>query len=686
MTLNSYLISLFSCLVALAVFGSIAHFASAGGAGQGVRWTGTPYTDQNLNTYQPTPVSGNGHWSMQYEGIDLAYAWNRWTLQSTDPGCFTGAQSGNFSSDTCISGFGAAGSDLAVEINHEARVYDAATGTQIENGAVLTPGKQVRLEFTPLVPENIFWFATGYSLDSPYGEWRAGATAPSRVQSTNGGINSKHVTCDARDYANSITLDDWSRWEGCMATMRKECAEAEWDEITNEEVCTAYYYQNPYSGQYLDEAGASQTCIMQGYGPRTGYRFDVYAPLVMNPPTRTFDYGGLTGCTTTTPSEAGGLAVLCTVPNTPAAALTPTFKYGETYGYFYYRYRDDRNMNYSGQPGPHARNYGGPGCYGNNIPLHKVRDEVKNSPNYDPFDERGLRVSQVEDEPFTVEVPEITIPFSFTVASVGNPPAVPTITGPTQGLPSTNHSFSFTSTDPDGNTIRYGVDWNNDGVLDQWLPALGYVTSGTSQNASRSWPSDGSRTFRVLAQDSNNNSSAWATHTIAIGTPPSCTFGSSATIIQGQSTALTWSCTGANSCTGSGFTAGGSSGSVSVTPSSSTSYGLSCTGTGGTTSVPPVTVTVGCPMDLSGDLVPAVDRVREGTGTTLTWNATGVNTSCTISGPNVNQTVAGASCNAASAGPVSTGNLTTQAIYRLTCDGVEVDRAIVNVQPQLIEF
>src|SRR5208283_6198183 len=54
------------------------------------------------------------------------------------------------------------------------------------------------------------------------------------------------------------------------------------------------------------------------------------------------------------------------------------------------------------------------------------------------------------------------------------------------------------------------------------------------------------------------------------------------TIAQGQQSTLTWSCANASSCTGTGFNTNGQmSGTVSVSPSQTTTYGLTATGSGG---------------------------------------------------------------------------------------------------------
>jgi hypothetical protein len=53
-------------------------------------------------------------------------------------------------------------------------------------------------------------------------------------------------------------------------------------------------------------------------------------------------------------------------------------------------------------------------------------------------------------------------------------------------------------------------------------------------------------------------------------------------ITSGGSSTLMWSSTNATSCTGTGFTAGGASGSATVSPTVPQTYSITCTGTGGT--------------------------------------------------------------------------------------------------------
>jgi hypothetical protein len=65
-----------------------------------------------------------------------------------------------------------------------------------------------------------------------------------------------------------------------------------------------------------------------------------------------------------------------------------------------------------------------------------------------------------------------------------------------------------------------------------------------------------------------------------------------ASISTGASATLTWSSTNATSCTGTGFTASGTSGSLSVSPTATTTYSIVCTGAGGTSPSESATLTV----------------------------------------------------------------------------------------------
>jgi hypothetical protein len=117
-----------------------------------------------------------------------------------------------------------------------------------------------------------------------------------------------------------------------------------------------------------------------------------------------------------------------------------------------------------------------------------------------------------------VSVPALTYPINVSGPS-NQPPNPPTITGPTSGAPNTAHTFNFQATDPNNDTIRYGIDWDNNGSIDQWTPSSGYVASNTQQSNPYTWTTPGTYTFQALTQDSNGASSGWGSYGVSISAP-----------------------------------------------------------------------------------------------------------------------------------------------------------------------
>ena len=126
--------------------------------------------------------------------------------------------------------------------------------------------------------------------------------------------------------------------------------------------------------------------------------------------------------------------------------------------------------------------------------------------------------------PFVVSIPTQTIPFTLNVveaSTTASPPSFASIHGPgatgignggscTVGTP---YTISMQANSTQGTPLRYGIDWDADGSVDQFAPSSGYVSSGTQQSASRTYATEGSKTVKVMAQDQNGLSSGWSTLT-----------------------------------------------------------------------------------------------------------------------------------------------------------------------------
>jgi len=91
-------------------------------------------------------------------------------------------------------------------------------------------------------------------------------------------------------------------------------------------------------------------------------------------------------------------------------------------------------------------------------------------------------------------------------------PSQPIISGPRSGKPNTDYTFSFTSTDNDGDQVAYYVDWG-DGTDTGWSD---YVNSGKSVSFKHTWTEEEVYTLKAKAKDTNGAESDWSTQTISL--------------------------------------------------------------------------------------------------------------------------------------------------------------------------
>lgn len=245
-----------------------------------------------------------------------------------------------------------------------------------------------------------------------------------------------------------------------------------------------------------------------------------------------------------------------------------------------------------------------------------------------------------------VNIPEQTHPCAITVVAVsGGAPDQPSITSSKANnacIVGTAYTISMEASDPDGHQIRYGIDWDANGTVDQYVPASGYVPSGTAQTASRTFSAPGEKNIRVLAQDETGMMSSWA-HMKA-----SC----SEVIIQNSAQEIESDIENGDA-SGAGIGYGLGIGSGSGAPSA----------------------------DLSLRAVPSL--IRRGATTKVTWSAVNV-ASCTVTASN-GDTWTGL---ASPIGGRVSRPITGQTTYTLTClvEGAPLTKtAVVNVLPSWAE-
>jgi hypothetical protein len=110
-----------------------------------------------------------------------------------------------------------------------------------------------------------------------------------------------------------------------------------------------------------------------------------------------------------------------------------------------------------------------------------------------------------------LQVPAQTISCPITVAGDSALPEKPAVSSGACTV-GTALTLTFSSTDPEGHDLKYGVDWDDDSSVDQWVPPSGFAPSGTSQSASRTYALTGEKIVRVMAQNDQGASSEWTSY------------------------------------------------------------------------------------------------------------------------------------------------------------------------------
>lgn len=98
-----------------------------------------------------------------------------------------------------------------------------------------------------------------------------------------------------------------------------------------------------------------------------------------------------------------------------------------------------------------------------------------------------------------------------------NPPSVPTIEGPTEGTAGISYTYTFSSTDPEGDDIYYCINWSDD----SGEVCIGPYASGEEVTASHTWSLPGTYLVKVKARDIYDAESDPGTLEVVIGEAPS---------------------------------------------------------------------------------------------------------------------------------------------------------------------
>ena len=91
------------------------------------------------------------------------------------------------------------------------------------------------------------------------------------------------------------------------------------------------------------------------------------------------------------------------------------------------------------------------------------------------------------------------------------PPESPTIEGRTSGKIGKEYEYTFNAVDPDGDDVKYYIDWGDNNT--EWSD---YNPSGTDTKVKHSWSEKGNYTIKAKAVDVNGAESEWGTLEINI--------------------------------------------------------------------------------------------------------------------------------------------------------------------------
>lgn len=96
----------------------------------------------------------------------------------------------------------------------------------------------------------------------------------------------------------------------------------------------------------------------------------------------------------------------------------------------------------------------------------------------------------------------------YQIDVIKNPPQIPEEpTGPISCYTINDYLYETSTIDPDEDQVRYGWDWDGNGMVDNWTD---YHPSGDSVEASHAWSVPGTYYVKVLAEDLYGSQSGWS--------------------------------------------------------------------------------------------------------------------------------------------------------------------------------
>lgn len=95
---------------------------------------------------------------------------------------------------------------------------------------------------------------------------------------------------------------------------------------------------------------------------------------------------------------------------------------------------------------------------------------------------------------------------TITISIINDPPEIPVITGTVNGRSNTVYGYTFVTTDPQGDSVSYFIDWG-DGSDSGWIP---FFASGAIAIDNHLWNEPGNYNVIVKAKDIYEEESEWS--------------------------------------------------------------------------------------------------------------------------------------------------------------------------------
>ncbi|GAG87435.1 unnamed protein product, partial [marine sediment metagenome] len=101
--------------------------------------------------------------------------------------------------------------------------------------------------------------------------------------------------------------------------------------------------------------------------------------------------------------------------------------------------------------------------------------------------------------PYRTEECERNVILNIIVSQPPNqPPNKPIITGQISGKPGTEYEYTFNAVDPDGDNVKYHIDWG-----DSTSNTTAFSSSGIDVKVKHTWSTGGTYSIKATAEDSN---------------------------------------------------------------------------------------------------------------------------------------------------------------------------------------